>query len=127
LVELLDQIYAKYGYFSEKLQSITLKGIDGAAQIQQIMSHWRANPPQTIAGFKVVAALDYNEGIDGLPKENVLKYRLENHSWFCLRPSGTEPKIKFYFAVQGHDSKHAQLLLSEMMSDVNGKVEQNTK
>lgn len=122
LYDVLQELYEQFGYFLETLQSRTLKGKDGVAQIQAIMTDWRTSAPEKIAGIKVKDVLDYSTGIDDLPKENVLKFILEDDSWFCLRPSGTEPKIKVYFAVQGKNNEDAhtriQLLVDEVMARV---------
>ncbi|PES82092.1 phosphoglucomutase [Bacillus cereus] len=123
----LLEVFKKYGFFREDLVSLTLKGKDGAEQIQKMMATFRGNPPKEVAGLTVVAVEDYKESIittlqDGnkeeihLPKSNVLKYQLEDGSWFCLRPSGTEPKIKFYFGVQDdflQNSEHKLLTIKE--------------
>ncbi len=102
-----------------------MKGKDGVAQIQAIMNDWRSNPPQEIAGSAVTEVQDYSLGLNGLPKENVLKYLLADGSWFCLRPSGTEPKIKVYFAVVGESLQNAKdkvaTLSQQVMSRVDGK------
>lgn len=107
------------------MESRTLKGKDGVAQIQAIMNDWRSNPPQEIAGASVSEVLDYSLGLNGLPKENVLKYLLSDGSWFCLRPSGTEPKIKVYFAVRGESLQNAKdkvaALTQQVMARVDGK------
>ena len=105
-------IYEKYGYYKEGLQTITLKGIDGAEQIQAIMNELRTNPPKSFGDLKVLAVRDYQTDVrtdcetgatssTGLPKSNVLYWELDNNSWCCARPSGTEPKIKFYMGVKG--------------------------
>lgn len=120
-ITLWDQmlaIYDKYGYFREGLHSITLKGIDGIAQIKAIMENLRSNPPKQLGNFKVLAVRDYaldkvinletgKETGTGLPKSNVIYYELENDAWCCARPSGTEPKIKFYMGVKGTSLKDA--------------------
>ena len=112
-------MYERYGYFKEGLHTITLKGMDGAKQISDMMEKARQNPPVSLAGLRVEAMRDYtkDERKDlktgevtptGLPNSNVLYFELENNSWCCIRPSGTEPKIKFYFGVKGtslEDSK----------------------
>lgn len=124
-------MYEKYGYYKEGLASLTLKGIDGAQQIQQMMDDFRANPPKELGGFKVLAARDYaaDKRKDlqtgtvektGLPSSNVLYYELENNAWCCVRPSGTEPKIKFYFGVKGTS-------LSDAESKLEGLKEAMTK
>ncbi len=105
-------MYEKYGYFKEGLHTVTLKGMDGAAQISAMMEKARKNPPVSLAGLRVEALRDYtkDERRDmktgevtptGLPNSNVLYFELENNSWCCIRPSGTEPKIKYYFGVKG--------------------------
>lgn len=123
LYDVLLKLYAEHGYFLEKLESRTMKGKDGVAQIQGIMSDWRTNPPAEINGRKVVQVLDYSLGLDGLPKENVLKYVLDDHSWFCLRPSGTEPKIKVYFAVCGSSVEDSRDLLEGLVQSVMQRVD----
>ena len=96
-------IYEKYGYYREGIHTITLKGIDGAEQIKGIMEKIRTNPPKNFGDLKVNEFVDYNDGpeVTGLPYSNVLYFDLENDSWCCVRPSGTEPKIKFYMGVKG--------------------------
>ncbi|GIO57142.1 phospho-sugar mutase [Paenibacillus cineris] len=123
LYEVLQELYEQFGYFQEKLESRTLKGKDGLAQIQAKMSDWRSNPPQTVAGQAVTQVLDYSKGLDGLPKENVLKYMLEDGSWFCLRPSGTEPKIKVYFAVRGDSLDDANARIQKLSDEVMARVD----
>ncbi|MFC4972491.1 phospho-sugar mutase [Paenibacillus sp. GCM10023248] len=107
LYEVLQGLYESFGYFLEKLESRTLKGKDGVEQIGRMMEAWRTNPPAEIGGTRVTEMEDYAKGVNGLPLENVLKFKLEDGSWFCLRPSGTEPKIKFYFAVKGSSAAEA--------------------
>ena len=103
-------MYEKYGYYREGLETKTLKGIDGAAQIQELMSNSRKNPPKTLGGFDVLAVRDYKEDTrkdtvtgevtkTGLPESNVLYYELSDNAWCCMRPSGTEPKIKYYLSL----------------------------
>jgi phosphoglucomutase len=123
LYDVLLKLYAEHGYFLEKLESRTMKGKDGVAQIQGIMNDWRTNPPSEINGRKVVQVLDYSLGLDGLPKENVLKYVLDDLSWFCLRPSGTEPKIKVYFAVCGESVDNSKSLLESLVQSVMKRVD----
>ncbi|GAB6927571.1 phospho-sugar mutase [Paenibacillus sp. JCM 10914] len=123
LYDVLQELYEEFGYFLETLQSRTLKGKDGVAQIQAKMSNWRDQPPTQIGGVAVQQVLDYAEGLDGLPKENVLKYMLEDGSWFCLRPSGTEPKIKVYFAVRGHSFDDAQHKMAALSDHVMARVD----
>ena len=114
----MQAMYKKYGYFKESLETISLPGSEGAAKITEIMNGLRACPPENIGGEKVLAARDYLSGerfdtVTGkkekltLPKSNVLYYELEEAGWCCARPSGTEPKIKFYFGVKGSDAEDA--------------------
>jgi phosphoglucomutase len=124
LYDVLQELYQVHGYFLEKLESRTLKGKDGLEKIGQIMDDWRANPPQMINGKKVASVLDYSQGIDDLPLENVLKYVLEDHSWFCLRPSGTEPKIKVYFAVRGATGADSAAQIQAIVKEVMARVDQ---
>lgn len=123
LYDVLQELYEQFGYFLESLESRTLKGKDGIAQIQGIMSDWRSTPPTEVGGIAVESVLDYAEGLDGLPKENVLKYMLTDGSWFCLRPSGTEPKIKVYFAVRGQSLGDAQQKMQTLASHVMTRVD----
>nr|WP_282559214.1 phospho-sugar mutase [Paenibacillus sedimenti] len=123
LYDVLQELYASFGYFLEKLESRTLKGKDGVEQIGQIMQAWRTNPPAEINGINVTGVEDYEQGINGLPRENVLKFRLADGSWFCLRPSGTEPKIKFYFAVQGSIGSEASQQLDGIIQYVLSRVD----
>lgn len=123
LYDVLLELYRQYGTYLEKLESRTLKGKDGLAQIGAIMSDWRSRPPEEVGGVRVEKVLDYEQGLDGLPKENVLKFMLADGSWFCLRPSGTEPKIKVYFAVRGDGLDGANAALSRLVSSVMGRVD----
>ncbi|MCI9020430.1 MAG: phospho-sugar mutase [Eubacterium sp.] len=106
------EMYERYGYYKDHVESITLKGIEGLAKIQEIMNTLRVDAPKEIGGLKVLAARDYKEDKvqdfvtgetrpTGLPKSNVLYYELEDDAWVCVRPSGTEPKVKFYIGVKG--------------------------
>ncbi|MEK0313640.1 phospho-sugar mutase [Cohnella sp. 56] len=123
LYDVLLELYAQYGTYLEKLESRTLKGKDGVAQIAAIMADWRTNPPAEAGGIKVEQVLDYELGLDGLPKENVLKFLRADGSWFCLRPSGTEPKIKVYFAVRGDDLPGANAVLDALVGAVMARVD----
>ncbi|MEF7557681.1 phospho-sugar mutase [Bacillus thuringiensis] len=129
----LLEVFEKYGFFREDLVSLTLKGKDGAEKIQEIMATFRENPPKEVAGLTVVAVEDYKASIitslqDGhkeeihLPKSNVLKYQLEDGSWFCLRPSGTEPKIKFYFGVQDNSLQNSEQKLLTIKEDIMNRL-----
>jgi len=123
LYDVLQKLYAEHGFFLEKLESRTMKGKDGLEQIRGIMEDWRKNPPAEINGRKVSRVLDYSIGLDGLPRENVLKFVLEDESWFCLRPSGTEPKIKVYFAVCGESGEQSKSLLNGLVQAVMSRVD----
>lgn len=123
LYDVMLELYEKYGTYLEKLESRTLKGKDGVGKIGAIMDDWRANPPAEIAGVRVSRVLDYAEGLDGLPAENVLKFMLDDDSWFCLRPSGTEPKIKVYFAVRGDGLAGAENALRKLVAEVMSRVD----
>ncbi len=114
----LIALYEKYGYYKESLESLTLKGIEGVAKINEILTQLRNNPPKEVNGVSVVEARDYEADTilnlttgavrpTGLPKSNVLYFDLEDGSWLCIRPSGTEPKVKFYFGVKGTSSEDA--------------------
>lgn len=103
LYEGLQEVYKKYGYYKEELKSITLKGIDGMKQIQNIMNSFRTSDIASIADIKVSEIRDYKKGINDLPKSDVLKFILDDGSWIAVRPSGTEPKIKFYFGCNGEE------------------------
>lgn len=123
LYDVLQDLYSQFGTFLERLESRTLKGKDGVAQIQGKMSDWRSNPPTEVAGVAVQDVLDYSLGLDGLPKENVLKFILADGSWFCLRPSGTEPKIKVYFAVRGESLEDAESRINRLAAEVMARVD----
>lgn len=112
-------IYEKYGYFKESLQTITLKGIEGAEKIKQMMENIRNNPPKALGDYTVKTFRDYKADTaqnletkevtkTGLPKSNVLYFDLDNDGWVCVRPSGTEPKIKFYIGVKGSSFEDAE-------------------
>jgi len=133
LYEGLMQLFEQYGYYREGLQSLTLKGKEGAEQIQGLLASFREQPPTEMAGKKIVAIEDYqtSERIDmtkgektviTLPKSNVLKYLLEDGSWFCLRPSGTEPKAKVYFGVKGRSLSDSEQLLEKLSQSVMKRV-----
>jgi phosphoglucomutase len=125
LYDVLLELYAEFGFYLEGLESRTLKGFDGVQKIGAIMDDWRQNPPVEIGGVKVEQVLDYGKGHDGLRPENVLKYMLEDGSWFCLRPSGTEPKIKVYFAVEGESKDAAADALQTLKTTVMERVDKS--
>ncbi|WP_374701678.1 phospho-sugar mutase [Paenibacillus tyrfis] len=123
LYDVLQELYTRHGYFLEKLESRTLKGKDGVEKIQSIMSDWRSAPPEELNGLRIVKVEDFSQGLYGLPSENVLKYTLEDDSWFCLRPSGTEPKIKVYFAVRGTSAQAASEAIEQLVQTVMSRVD----
>ncbi len=122
-------MYEKYGYYKEGLETITLKGIDGAARISEIMREMRENPKERLGGCEVLAVRDYKKGVrvdkrtgeetkTGLPSSNVLYFELSGDAWCCVRPSGTEPKIKFYFGVKGESLSDAEEKLKALREDL---------
>jgi len=123
------KIYEKYGFYKEGISTITLKGADGANKIKEIMNNIRENPPKKLGGYKVIARRDYKENKvvnvetgkeskTGLPNSNVLYYDLEDNAWCCVRPSGTEPKIKFYMGVKGNSMQDAEKKLEALKNDM---------
>jgi phosphoglucomutase len=126
-------IYEKYGYYKEGQYSITMKGKEGAEQIAALMDRLRSNPPKEVGAWKVEEFRDYKtgktvnmatgaEGTTGLPVSNVLYFALDNDAWCCARPSGTEPKIKFYMGVKGKDLADAAKLQDELTAAVKAIV-----
>lgn len=124
LYEGLKELYKKYGYFKEKTIALTLKGIEGLAKIKEIITYFRENDIKEFNNTKVVDLKDYQKGIDDLPKSNVLKYFLEDGSWIAVRPSGTEPKLKFYVAVKGQDESECAGKIANIESDINKIIDQ---
>ncbi len=112
-------LYERYGYYKDDILSVTMKGIEGLQKIQGSMTSLRENPPKEVGGYRVLAIRDYKENIvknletgetkeTGLPSSNVLYFEMENDTWLCVRPSGTEPKIKLYFGVKGTSIEDAE-------------------
>ena len=129
LYDMMLEIYEKYGYYKETQYAITLKGIDGYKQIAAIMDKLRSNPPKKFGELDVVRVRDYEKDVitelatgktypTGLPKSNVLYFDLTNDSWCCARPSGTEPKIKFYMGVKGTSLEDAQNKVEALTAEV---------
>lgn len=125
----MQNIYRKYGYYAEDLQSVTLEGVDGLQRITAIMNELRSCPPKEIGEIKVLALRDYECGLRtdfangnqktiNLPTSNVLYFELEKNGWFCVRPSGTEPKIKFYFGVKSMDPESASRELKRIETQI---------
>ena len=129
LWDMMVSMYEKYGYFKETQYTITMKGIDGARQIAEIMDKLRKNPPKAFGDLKVEKFRDYLNDVvidmesgekttTGLPKSNVLYFELPDNAWCCARPSGTEPKIKFYMGVKGNSIEDAQAKVEKLTEDV---------
>jgi phosphoglucomutase len=136
LYEGLMQVFEKYGYYLEGLRSLTLKGKDGAEMIQRILASFRSEPLKTLGGLTVQTTEDYLTGIRvtlngsekiDLPKSNVLKYTFDDGSWVCLRPSGTEPKVKFYFGVNSEKFEISKGKLQKIEKDFMEFVDQKIK
>jgi phosphoglucomutase len=118
LWDAMVDMYEKYGYYKDDIQAITLKGIEGLNKIQEILETLRKNTPSEFGGYKVLKARDYQADMikdlrtgeitaTGLPASNVLYYDLEDDAWLCVRPSGTEPKVKFYYGIKGNSLEDA--------------------
>jgi len=120
LADVMEEIYAKYGYFLDKLDSYTLKGIDGVERIQSIMKEMREKGKGLMDGIATVN--DYTVGIDDLPKADVLKFVFEDSSWIAIRPSGTEPKIKVYYSVKGENKADAEKVLKSRQDVINSII-----
>ena len=129
LWDALIDMYNRYGYWVDDITTITMKGVDGVEKIKSIMSLLRKDIPHEIAGYEVLAVRDYDTDIvknlktgaetpTFLPKSNVLYFELENGFWLCVRPSGTEPKIKFYFGVKGTSLENAKELSASFAAQV---------
>ena len=118
LWNVLQDIYAKYGYFAEDEPNLILEGIAGSKRISRMMAALRADLPREIAGFKVEKVIDYINGYEDIPASNVLRFYLDNNSWFAVRPSGTEPKIKFYFYTCQESREKALEVNEKIKNDV---------
>ncbi|MFL8798088.1 MULTISPECIES: phospho-sugar mutase [unclassified Clostridioides] len=116
LYEAMIDTYNKFGYYKEELKSVTLKGIDGIKKIKEMMLYFRSVKIDNVADVKVDKILDYKDGVDDLPKSDVLKFLLEDGSWIAIRPSGTEPKIKFYFGANSDNQEDVELKLKNLIS-----------
>lgn len=135
LVDAIDMLYQQYGYYGDRVVSFVCPGKDGLAMMQKLMTALRENPPATIGGAKVVALRDYQTGLRtqgdqvtpiDLPKSNVLYFELEGNGWVCVRPSGTEPKIKLYVNAVSDAADKTQALLTRYAEDavamLNGRM-----
>ena len=129
LWDAMIDLYEQFGYYKDSIQSVTLKGIEGLQKIQDIMNTLREKPPVEIAGYQVTSVRDYkNDTITdvktkevkptGLPSSNVLYYDLTDDAWLCVRPSGTEPKVKFYYGVKGTSLEDADQKSEAMGKEV---------
>ena len=134
LYQQLQNMFKQYGYYKEGLVSVTLKGIEGMTKIKEIMDGYRVNPPKMSGDYKVLKIRDYQEDTitdletgaitpTGLPKSDVLYFDMSDDAWCAVRPSGTEPKIKFYFGVKGEDEMDATAKLDKLQNDAVFHVE----
>jgi phosphoglucomutase len=133
IFEQMDNIYKKYGYYKEQVESVTLEGIEGVAKIKSIMDTLRNNPPASVAGKKVLAVRDYQTSVRTelatgsteeilLPSSNVIYLELEDDNNFIIRPSGTEPKIKLYCLLKGNTAEEAAQLSELIKEDIKNIV-----
>lgn len=129
LCDIMSDMYEKYGYYKEDLEFFTLKGIEGKSKIKEIMDNLRKNPIRSIGQERIVAIRDYleSERIEletekkekiNMPKSDVLYYELENEGWFCIRPSGTEPKIKIYIGIKANSLEKANSKLQKLKNEI---------
>ncbi len=123
LWQVLQEIYEKYGFFDEEEPNIVLDGIAGALRIKRMMKYVRENPMKEVAGAKVVKVVDYIDGYEDIPASNVMRFWLDNGSWFAIRPSGTEPKIKFYFYSRQSSREKAMIVNSQIREEVLGLID----
>jgi len=133
LYEQMNRLYKKYGYFKENLVSVTLKGLEGMQKIKELMAGYRNNPPKSAGDYQVLKVRDYLNGTitdlsngeqapTGLPASDVLYFELNDNAWCAIRPSGTEPKLKYYFGVKGSSMQDAEKRLNKLMNDEVFKV-----
>lgn len=133
LWDAMIELYDRYGYYKDGIVSVTMKGIEGLDKIQSIMTTLRENPPAEVGGYKITAIRDYkNDTIKnlatgevtptGLPASNVLYFEMENNTWICVRPSGTEPKIKLYYGVVGTSLEDADAKSKALADSVNEMI-----
>ncbi|MEE0512109.1 MAG: phospho-sugar mutase [Lachnospiraceae bacterium] len=134
LWDAMIDMYEKYGYYKDDVKAITLKGIEGLEKIQTILETLRADAPKEIGGYKVLKVRDYKKDTitdladgkvtpTGLPASNVLYYELEDDAWVCVRPSGTEPKVKFYYGIKGTSLKEADAKSESLGKEVLAMIE----
>jgi phosphoglucomutase len=123
LLDVLEELYAEYGYYLNKLISIVLEGIEGSERIKRIMESFRNNPIESIDNMKLEKTIDYLKDDTGNPKSNVLKYYLDDGSWYAVRPSGTEPKLKIYIYSKARDKGLSESKISQIEKAVLNKIE----
>lgn len=123
LVDLLDEIYEKYGYYKENLLNFKFEGIAGKKHIEKIISYFRNEDIGKDLGLDIKEKIDYKEGYNGLPATNLLIFHLNNDSWFAVRPSGTEPKIKFYIYANDKLEEKSQEKLDKIADKIKKKIE----
>lgn len=132
LVDMMNEMYAHYGFYNETVDNVTLKGADGSSKITGIMKGLREARPSDIGGVKVERIRDYASGVTvnladgseepaGLPATNAIYFELEDNGWVCVRPSGTEPKIKFYVGIKGSSAEEAKALGSKVVKDIRAR------
>jgi len=133
LWDAMIELYDRYGYYKDGIVSVTMKGIEGLDKIQSIMTSLRENPPAEVGGYKILAIRDYKKDTvknlatgevtpTGLPASNVLYFEMENNTWICVRPSGTEPKIKLYYGVVGTSLEDADAKAKALADSVNDMI-----
>ena len=122
IVEVLEDLYKEFGYYREKLISIVLEGVEGSKRISRMMEAFRAEPLKNIDGMKLERTIDYLVDETGNAKSNVLKYYLDDGSWYAVRPSGTEPKIKLYIYSKDKDNEEAERKIEAIENTVTGKL-----
>lgn len=120
LVDRLEHLYEEYGYYLDELDSITMEGKEGLEQIKLIMDRARQEGVRLVDNLEEIK--DYSKGIEGLPKENVLKFVFKDNSWFAMRPSGTEPKLKIYYSIKGNSSVEAHKRLTKIKNILEEKL-----
>ena len=118
LWQVLQELYRKYGWYAEDEPNLILEGIAGSQRIRRMMTYVREHLPEEVAGAKVLKVIDYRNGYEDIPPSNVLRFFLDNDSWFAVRPSGTEPKIKFYFYTKQNSREEALAVNKAIREDI---------
>ena len=122
LLDVLNELYEKYGFYQEKVDSYVLEGISGKERIDRMMVDFRNNPITQIGDMKLAEVRDYKDGFEDIGSSNVLKYFFDDGSWYAIRPSGTEPKIKIYMSVKRKDDKDSQDKLTMIQKITEAKM-----